>query len=219
MKPLFLVLLLTFSATFVSAQTDEAYQNALRAAIAEYPNTSTAAAMQALAAKFERLSAARDKDWHPKAWQVLCYYNSFYMTNDTDKREGLVAKAEPISAALLAAMPNDEEIVLLHCFVLQAKAMLSPTTSWMTVGPEIKKLEKKAEGLNANNPRLMLKKIQNLYYTPAMFGGDKTAACSMTAAAREQFGKHPKKDELGLDWGLIQLGLVEKECAQLSDKK
>ncbi len=70
----------------------------------------------------------------------------------------------------------------------------------------------KAITLNPDNPRPYLVKGQNVFYTPAAFGGGKDVAKPLLEKAAAKFATFKPENEIAPDWGKERNNELLTQC-------
>jgi hypothetical protein len=107
--------------------------------------------------------------------------------------------------------PNNDEVYLLKAYIFQMQISIKPMQRGRVLGPKQQDLLEKARTINPENPRYYLLVGENLYYTPAMFGGDKKKAKEMFILSSEKFKTFIPKSEIYPKWGTYELNMMLKD--------
>ena len=198
-RTLALVLSLLTSVTTVLAQA--AYEAPLRAQLAKAEAAQSADEMTALVPAFERIAAA-----HPDAWLPNYYAAHFnllkHWTSGEDGCKPCLEKTDAFLAKAEAA-DNNSEVLTLRASYYQGMLQLHPMRA-PYYGPKAGNLLEAAAEKDPSNPRAASLLGQNLYYTPAMFGGGADEARPHLARAVELFDAEAadaERSDLLPDWG------------------
>ena len=81
------------------------------------------------------------------------------------------------------------------------KMMVDPMSRFMTEGASAQTALAKAEQLDPQNPRISILKAEDLYYTPAQFGGSKEKGLELFQKALDQFNTYKTKSNIDPNWG------------------
>ncbi|RYY41797.1 MAG: hypothetical protein EOO08_01320 [Chitinophagaceae bacterium] len=205
MKKIFLALAL-FAATVSFAQSDK-YVSAMQVRIAALDSTRDVAALNDLAAGFERIADAEKTQWLPYYYAALARINSGYSISQgntggmaaqldpiADKAEALLNKAEALSK-------DNSEIFVVRKMIATLRMMADPMSRYMTYGPQAAAALAMAKQLNPNNPRPYLLEGQDKFYTPPQFGGSKEDAVTLWKEALVKFASFKPADPLAPTWG------------------
>ncbi len=209
--------LLVTIALFVSAacfaQTDK-YTAVMKENIALQDSVKTNEDMLALSNTFERIAKAEKDKWQPYYYAALqqilrCYrmQGSEAKNIDTElnRADELLANAEAIS-------PNNSELLCLKSMIATGRMLVDPMTLSMTYGPKAAQLLTEAIKLDPNNPRAYLLLGQNLFHTPAAFGGGKEKAKPIIEKSVQLFETFEPATELDPIWGKGTAAALLKQC-------
>lgn len=170
--------------------------------------------MLALSNSFERIAKAEKDKWQPYYYAALqqilrCYRMQGVEAKNIDvelnRAEELLANAEAIN-------PNSSELTCLKSMVATGRMMVDPMTLSQTYGPKASQLLTEAIKQNPNNPRAYLLLGQNLFYTPAMYGGGKEKAKPVLEKSLQLFEAFKPATELDPVWGKGSAESLLKQC-------
>lgn len=212
MKTLLLAIAL-FMSVACFAQTDK-YIAVMKESIALQDSAKTKEDMLALSNTFERIAKAEKNKWQPYYYAALqqilrCYRmqgpEAKNIDTELNRADELLAYAEVIS-------PNNSELVCLKSMIATGRMMVDPMTLSQTYGPKAAELLTQAIKLNPNNPRAYLLLGQNIFYTPAAFGGGKEKAKPIIEKSILLFETFEPATELDPMWGKSMATLLLKQC-------
>jgi hypothetical protein len=214
MKKSFLSLLafVMLASVALAQPLNEKLAAAIRSALAAYKAAKTPAEVQQVANQWERIATAEPKEWLPAYWATYTYLMLHYRAEDEQLRETALEKTEEWYEKLEKLAEKNDEVAILAAWYYQARLGASPATGWMRFGGKITKNLEKAKLLNPENPRLYLVEGQNLFYTPAAFGGGKDKALPLFKAGQEKFAKFVPVSDLHPNWGKGQLEQYLAKC-------
>ena len=221
MKTLVLTLAFAAAALAASAQTQpaaapaaaanaaapaDAYTTLMSATIAELMSTGDPAALKAVAAKFERAATVAPKDWLPRYYQAYALIiNVFQSKEDGDARDKTLDQAEAALAQARQLRGDESELLVLQAYAYQARLGVAPMMRSMKYSGMVNEAVVQAKKLNPANPRAYLVGANNVYYTPAMFGGGAEAAKPLYEAAQAKFAAFVSAGPLAPNWGQRQV--------------
>ena len=193
-------------AVAVAAPAD-AYTTLMTAAIAELMSTGDPAVLRASAAKMERAAAVKPQDWLPRYYQSYALLISvFQAKNEEDEaKDKTLDQAEAALAQARKLGGDESEILVLQAYIYQARLGISPMLRSMKYSGLVNEAVGKALALNPANPRAYLTKANNVYYTPAMFGGGAEKAKPIYEEARARYAAFRPASGLAPNWGEYQL--------------
>lgn len=186
--------------------TADVYPTMLAATIAELMNTGDPAALKAVAAKLERAAAVAPADWLPPYYRgYALLINVFVSKEDGDAKDKTLDQAEAAIAQARQLHGDESELLTLQAYLYQARLGISPMLRSRQFSPRVNEAVAQAKKLNPANPRPYLVGANNVYYTPAMFGGGAVAAKPLYAEAQARFAAFTPANALAPNWGERQL--------------
>ncbi|MDR0661469.1 MAG: tetratricopeptide repeat protein [Prevotellaceae bacterium] len=195
------------------AQTGK-YISAMKESIAMQDSVKTKEDMLSLSNMFERIAKAEKDKWQPYYYAALqqilrCYQMQGAEAKNIDvelnRADELLAHAEVIS-------PENSELICLKSMIASGRMMVDYITRTSTYGPKAAQLLTEAIKLNPNNPRAYLLLGQNLFYTPATFGGGKDKAKPILEKSVQLFETFEPATELDPIWGKGMAMSMLKQC-------
>ena len=196
-----LALLLTLLAGVTSVLAQAAYEAPLRAQLAKLDAAQSPEEVRALAPAFERIAAANPDAWLPNYYAAHVNLQRHWGSGE----DGCGPCLEQADAFLERAETADDnaEVMTLRASYYQAMLQLHPMRAPF-YGPKAGSLLAAAAEADPRNPRAASLLGQNLYYTPAMFGGGAEKARPHLARAVELFDAEAAdadRDALLPSWG------------------
>ena len=209
MKNLLIVLIAVFATTFLTAQNN--WEAPLQAQITAAQQAKTPAELQVVTSALERIALSNPIEWLP-AYHAA-YYNSqvFWRSG----KEGCDACLDQMDKFLTSAeeIDNNSEVLTLRANYYQAKLQGSPMMA-PYYGPKASGMLKVALNVDADNPRAYLLMGQNLYYTPAMFGGGADKAKPFLNKAAKLFAEaDTTTPTIQPSWGKRALDQMNRQMA------
>ena len=184
----------------------DAYTTLMSATIAELMGTGDPAALKAVAAKIERAATVAPKDWLPRYYQAYALIiNVFQSKEDGDTRDKTLDQAEAALAQARQLRGDESELLVLQAYAYQARLGVSPMMRSMKYSGMVNETVDQAKKLNPANPRAYLVGANNVYYTPAMFGGGAEAARPLYEAAQLKSAAYKPAGLLLPNWGQRQV--------------
>jgi hypothetical protein len=224
--------LILLSALFFSIQAwagDDKYYSMMQQNLASLDTCKTTTSLQLVANKFERIyTAMSESDWLAPYYASLSYVMMTFVgkekdaaTKDSylDKAQALLDKIKAKKSSYPLAM-DESEIMVLQGYIQQARLIVDPPNRGRQYGPLQKETFEKAKKLNPENPRVYYLSGQNIFYTPAMWGGGKDKACPILKVAAEKYkaektmlaSKNTPEYTIVPKWGSDRTDLLLKEC-------
>ncbi|MEM7511589.1 MAG: hypothetical protein AAF388_11700 [Bacteroidota bacterium] len=171
------------------------YQKAMKEAIATL-DTDKATALN----QFERIATAESGKWLPAYYAAYGYTQSSLQTEGGDRKDALLDKAQEWLDKAQTVQEEHSEISALQAYIYLARIVASPARG-MTYTGKVKREVKKAQELNAMNPRAELVMGMLVNGMPAFIGGGKDNACPIFSAAYQKYGSFTPENDLSPDWG------------------
>lgn len=157
--------------------------------------------LQNAANGFERIAGAEKDQWLPYYYAAYTLVMKAFGTKDKSAIDAIADKADQNLAMAESLSQNNSEITTIKAMVLQARMSVDGSRA-MTMGPKSSELLQAATKQEpANNPRALLQLSQNVYYTPAAFGGGKDAGVALLKKSIEAFGTFKPASDLDPSWG------------------
>ncbi|NVO85126.1 hypothetical protein [Hymenobacter terrestris] len=194
------------TAPAATAATD-AYTTMMTAAVAELMSTGDPAVLRASAAKMERAATVKPQDWLPRYYQAYALLiHTFQSKEDGDAKDKTLDQAEAaLAQARKLAGADESELLVLQAYIHQARLSISPMLRSMKYSGMVNEAVEKAIQLNPTNPRAYLVKANNIYYTPAMFGGGAEVAKPIFLQAKTHYATFKPASRLSPSWGERQV--------------
>ena len=178
----------------------------LAATVRELLNTSDPAILLADVAQLERAAAVAPQDWLPR------YYRAYALTVSTfaSKEDG-AAKDQALDqaeAALTQARQlggDQSELLALQALIYQARIRVDFMTRGQEYSERATEAATQARALNPANPRPYLILANNVYYTPAAYGGGPVVARPLLEEAKAKFDAFRPASPLAPNWGKSQV--------------
>jgi hypothetical protein len=201
MKKLFCLAIIAILVVKVSAQSKDRFNAAMQNGVRMLDSARNTESFTAAANYFERIANAEAGEWLPQ------YYTSYALLmsantgkQDNDTKDVIFDKAMSFAENADKIRPGNSEILALQSYIVFMKVSLAPQARAMTLIPKSGALVEKAIAVDPENPRALLVKGQNLFYTPEAFGGGKAKAKEVLTRAAEKF-EAAKNVDLMPSWG------------------
>ncbi|WBA43701.1 hypothetical protein [Hymenobacter canadensis] len=193
------------AATTTAAATDP-YTDMMMATIKELMSTGDVAQLKQVDAKLERAAAVNGKDWLPRYYQAYArLITCFQSKEDGDTKDKYLDQAEAALAQARKLGGDESELLVLQAYIYQARLGVSPMPRSMKYSGMVTQTLEQAKKLNAANPRIYLVQANNVYYTPAMFGGGADVAKPLYEEARKRYAAFTPASTTAPSWGERQL--------------
>lgn len=194
------------SAAKPAATANDAYTDMLTATIKELMSTGDIAQLKQADAKLERAAAVNGKDWLPRYYQayarlIVCFQSK----EDGDTKDKYLDQAEAALAQAQKLGGDESELLVLQAYIHQARLGVSPMMRSMKYSGMVTATLEQAKKANAANPRIYLVQANNVYYTPAMFGGGADVAKPLYEEAKKRYAAFTPASGMAPNWGERQL--------------
>jgi hypothetical protein len=195
----------TPAAVTAAAPTD-AYTTMMRTTIQELMSTGDVAKLKQADAKLERAAQAAPKEWLPRYYQAYArLITCFVSKEDGDIKDKYLDQAEAALGQAQKLGAEESERLVLQAYIYQARLGISPMVRSMKYSKMVTETLNEAKKANPANPRIYLVQANNVYYTPAMFGGGADVAKPLYQEAKARFSAFQPKSVLMPNWGEQQL--------------
>lgn len=191
----------------VSIFAQTTFDKVMTEKITKMNQTETAEDFSALANDFTRIGDKEKTQWLP-------YYYAAYTTIEKGRtlmRKGEMTEIDAIAAEAQSSLDkasdlskDNAEILILQKMIHSLKLMVNPQERFMSEGMLGAEALGKAEKLDPTNPRIILMKAEDTYFTPEQFGGSKTKGLDLFQKSVDQFSVYKPKTSLDPNWGKME---------------
>ncbi len=202
MKKKFLSFTLVLISVLSFAQTG--YEKVMKEKIGRIENMKSAENFQVLANDFHRIAEKEQNRWQPNYYAALAYIQkgrALMRENKLEELDAIADQAQKYIDAAAGIEKENSEIHLLQKMAYSLKMMVNPQERYMIFGMKAQEELNKAEKLNPDNPRVILIKAEDTYFTPEQYGGSKVRGMVQFKMAVEAFKTFKPKNTLDPDWG------------------
>jgi len=173
---------------FFAASGQDRYTDAIRKGITMMDSAHTAASNLENANYFERIANAEPNQWLAQYYTALTLiYVAYDESKDAETRDVTYDKAMEFANKADKLKPSNSDVYALKGYITFMKMAVAPQARAMSMIPASNALIEQAIVLDPENPRALLMKGQNLFYTPEAFGGGKTKAAELLKLASAKF--------------------------------
>jgi hypothetical protein len=211
MKRILFAVLLVTVVTNLFAQSEK-YAGAMQKNLEAFANAKTDADFLDLSNAFERIADAEKNQWLPYYYAAQTQIIYGYMQKDMAGVDPIADKAEVLINKADALEKNNSEISCIKSMVAGLRMMVNPMQRWQQYGALSGQLLEEAKKLDPTNPRPYALQSQNLFYTPAQFGGGCTAAKPIAEQGNKLLTEFKAKSPLHPTWGKREFDLVMDGC-------
>jgi len=197
--------LLSFTLVLISllsfAQTS--YEKVMKEKITKIETVQSAEEFQTLANDFQRIADKEKGKWQPAYYTAYSYIQKGRVLMREGKTQGLDEIADQAQKYVdnAQSIEKNAEIQLLQKMIYSLKMMVNPMERFMTYGTKATEELKSAEELDPNNPRIILIKAEDIYFTPEQYGGSKEKGIALFKQSLEKFNSYQPKTDLDPNWG------------------
>jgi hypothetical protein len=201
MKKLILIASIVCLANLSFAQSEK-YMTAMKSNISLMDSMMSKGNALELANSFERIANAEKTQWLPYYYASYCTITQAYMEKDNSKKDAIADNAQQLidKADSISGKENSETYVV-KSMIATVHMTVDPQSRYMTFGALITEYLEKSKSLDSTNPRPVLVKAENTFYTPEQFGGGKDAAKSLFDQAKALDDNFKPETEISPNWG------------------
>jgi hypothetical protein len=210
MKYLFLMILL-FMLANVSA-SDTSYYAVLRHSLALADQEYRPSTYQNLANTCERIIVLREEEWLPLYYNAYAYVHLGYMTEDEEKKDALLDKAQASIDAAYLLNPLEPEIQLVIALICYGRMEINPMFRATTYFPKANAALEKAKELSPENPRIYYLEGKSTMYKPAFLGGGVEAALLILEKSLQYYSEFVPPYDLYPHWGEESTRILYQQC-------
>ncbi len=199
-------LLLTLAVLFFGLSTEaqnEKYITMMKEGITKINYTLSSEEIQKAANQFERIAGVEKGEWLPAYYATIAYITlaSKDMENGGQKIQEYIDKAKLTLAMAQELAKDDSEVLTAKAYLSLAHIWINPMLNGAKYSMQAYKEFDEAMAADPNNPRPYYLKAQNIFYTPAAFGGGQANAKELFLIAKEKFEAFEPKTEISPAWG------------------
>ncbi|KNB62198.1 hypothetical protein [Chryseobacterium sp. Hurlbut01] len=179
------------------------YEKVMKEKIAKIETCKTPEDFQVLANDFHRIADKEKGKWQPNYYAAFSYIQKGRVLMRENKVQELDEVADQAQKYLDEAqnVEKNSEIMLLQKMIYSLKMMVNPVERYMTFGTKATEQLAMAERTDPNNPRILLIKAEDIYFTPEQYGGSKEKGMELFKKALEKFNSYQTKTDLDPNWG------------------
>lgn len=211
MKQLFLAAFFAVLFIDVFAQS-ERYAGAMQKNLETFSNAKTAAEMHDLSNAFERIATVEKNQWLPFYYAAMSEVLNGFMQQDKTGADVIADRAELLINKADTLEPNNSEISCIKSMIATLRMMVNPMQRYMQYGSVSTEWIEKAKQQDPANPRPYALQAQNLFYTPAQFGGGCATAKPVADAGIKLMESFQPKSPLHPKWGKMQFDMISGQC-------
>lgn len=195
-----------------SLAQDSKYLSIMEENVLKTDSAETAGEWLSIANTMERIALKETEEWLPPYYASFCYLMTGIFSENKKEQWSYYEKADEWAKTCESKAGIDSsEVLVLKANIWQMQISFKPMKLGQTLGPLSAVASKDAERINPENPRVLLLKGQNAYYTPPMWGGDKEKAYEYLKKARSLFETFKPASSISPRWGLFQTQFLIQE--------
>lgn len=166
-----------------------------------------------LASDFSRISAVQGSDWLAAYYAAYCrIILAFGNQAEADK----LCEEANLSLNRAESLGGDQsEIACLRSMAAKALMLVNPQERWQTFGAESGRQLSLAIKANPTNPRAYFLQAQDLFYTPAQYGGGKEKAMPIAQKSVLCFDSSKVSIPYAPHWGEKLARQLLKQCRSI----
>lgn len=210
MKRVSLMLVALMALQFAFAQS-EMYVKKMQQTLQLMDSAKTTPDMQEVAAQFERIGDVEKTQWLPFYYAAMTHINIGWRDRNADK-DKIAATANALIAKAEAIEKNAELYVLEYMVALQ-QMTVDPQSRYMSAIQVMNTAMAMAKKADPNNPRIYYMEGNNVFNTPAAFGGGKDAAKPLLQKAVDLYKAEKPASPLHPKWGKKQAEDMLAKCS------
>lgn len=161
---------------------------------------------------FERIASAEKSSWLPNYYVALVNTTASFGTQDKEKINGLLTKAQDALDIEMVKNQNNAELYVLQALIYTAWIVYDPMTNGMKLSAKTMEMYEKAESLEPNNPRVVFSKADFQIGGAKWTGVDTKPLCAQIEKAIRLFATFKPETPFSPTWGLERAQETLKNC-------
>ena len=188
------------------------YKEIMQTNIEKMYTVESAPELMAISATFYRVSEKEQDKWLPLYYASYSLVRIAFFISDADKINKHLDVAQGYLDQLLEKKPKESEVHVLQA-LLYSMRITSPVKGMKYSMLSNGALDKAAQ-LDDQNPRLYYCRGNNVFHTPAMFGGGKSKAKELFEKAGGLFEKEKPEEAFMPEWGKWHNQQMLEKCKE-----
>jgi len=181
-------------------------------ALGQYATCKSIDDFQTLGNRFGLIANAEKTEWLPLYYQAHCYIlMSFMEPTDAAKKDSYLDIAEKSIEKMLVLAPNESEAYTLQGFCYTARLVVNPMERGQKYSMLSGQSLGKALGIDPNNPRAKVLKLQNDMGSARFFGKDPAEYCGQANELYAKWDDYKPKSPMYPGWGKNQAERIVQE--------
>jgi hypothetical protein len=161
---------------------------------------------------FERIASAEKSSWLPNYYVALVNTTASFGTQDKEKINGLLTKAQNALDIEMVKNQNNAELYVLQALIYTAWIVYDPMTNGMKLSAKTMEMYAKAESLEPYNPRVVFGKADFQMGGAKWTGVDTKPLCAQIEKAIGLFAIFKPETPFSPTWGLERAQETLKNC-------
>ena len=163
---------------------------------------------------FERIASAEKSSWLPNYYVALVNTTASFGTQDKEKINGLLTKAQDALDIEMVKNQNNAELYVLQALIYTAWIVYDPMTNGMKLSAKTMEMYEKAQSLEPNNPRVVFSKADFQIGGAKWTGVDTKPLCAQIEKAIGLFATFKPETPFSPTWGLERAQETLKNCGK-----
>ncbi|SFA70356.1 hypothetical protein SAMN05660845_0123 [Flavobacterium swingsii] len=161
---------------------------------------------------FDRIASAEKNNWLPNYYVALVNTTSAFGTQDKEKINNLLTKAQTALSVEMIKNPNNAELLVMQAMIHTAWIVADPMTNGMKLSGPVMELYAKAQAIAPENPRVVFCKAEFEINGAKYFGGDTKPMCAQIEKSIGLFATFKPESQFHPKWGLDRATEALKGC-------
>jgi hypothetical protein len=161
---------------------------------------------------FERIATAEKTSWLPNYYVALVNTTTAFGTQDKDKINLLLTKAQNALDTEMSKNPNNAELLVMQAMINTAWIVFDPMTNGILLSGKTMELYDKAEVIAPENPRVVFAKAEFQIGGARYTGIDTKPLCGQIEKAIGLFATFKPETPFSPKWGLDRATTALQNC-------
>lgn len=163
---------------------------------------------------FAKIADENPNRFEPFYYSAYSYILASWQVKEPAKKTEILSEAKKKIDKAFELAPNNDELYVLKAFYYQAMIMLNPQKYGQPYSIKASELLNRAQGINPSNPRAQFLLAQNVFYTPAEYGGGKDNALPLFKKSAALFVTQNTSGYLVPIWGENTNSQMLEKCSK-----
>lgn len=161
---------------------------------------------------FERIAGAEKNSWLPNYYVALVNSSASFGSQDKDKVNALLTKAQAALDIEMAKDPNNVELLVMQAMIYTGWVAFDPMTNGMKYSAKVMEMYGKAQAIAPENPRVVFGKAEYEIGGAKWTGADMKVLCKEVDRSIDLFAKFKPETPFSPKWGLDRALETQKNC-------